>query len=467
MSNTTPASERRPVRIWANALIACFTAQQTSPPVNSRAAGLTFEAVYNTWACLQDSATARLSIDLPGLQELKDQQNPATRSAEAQLAAISYAAYTVVSNLYAAQTAILANAIQLSAEGLVELSANPVLTLRAQNLGNAVARIILDHRINDGSNQLGNYADTTGFVASNVFDLVNDANNIAVHEAADNSGNLWLPLTQNSVTQVALTPHWGQVRPLVMGYGAAQRANLRVQPSVAEVTEILGYSANLTDRRKAIAEYFARGAGTESPPGQWLGIARDISQTDGLQTDAEVKLFWGIGAALMDAGIAAWDTKYNLLSPRPITYIRNNYRGQTIDAWAGPGLAGNSSILGNTWISYGAATNNDQSPPFPELVSGHSTFGAASMGFLAAFRKSDAVSLSLTVTANSIAHDPGFPQSNVVLNYANLTALVADAGLSRLYKGIHFAQANEAGQVLGRSIGIRVFDRLHVLVSVK
>jgi hypothetical protein len=164
----------------------------------------------------------------------------------------------------------------------------------------------------------------------------------------------------------------------------------------------------------------------------------------------------------MDAGIAAWDTKYHYQSIRNIAQIRNQYRGVNIDAWAGPGVAGNANILGNTWISYGPMT--DQSPPFPELVSGHSTFGAAAMGVVAALRGSDQFTYNVVFEANTIAHDPGFPQANVNLNYANLTYLVRDAGLSRLYKGIHFAQGNDQGQELGRTIAIRVYDHVRALV---
>ena len=463
-TNTTPAADRRPARVWANALIDIFTAVGSSPPVNSRAAGITYEAVYNAWACLQPPEEARVSLDLPALQAIQDGQSPATRTTEAQVAAMSWAAYTVVSNLFASQTTIISNAIYDSANNLPALSGLPSITIRAQDLGNTIGRIILDYRINDGSNQLGNYADTTGFVASNVFDLVNDANNIAIFAAADGSGAKWLPLKQSATTQTPLVPHWGRVRPMVMGHGTIHRANLRLAPSQAEVNEVLGYSANLTDRRKAISEYFARGAGTESPPGQWLGVSRDVSVVDNNSIDQDAKMFYAVGAALMDAGIAAWDTKYHYQSVRPITHIRNTYRGVAIDAWAGAGVAGNANILGNVWLSYGGSTPNGQSPPFPELVSGHSTFGAAAMTAVAALRGSDVYAHNVVFVANTIAHDPGFPVANVNLNYANLTALVQDAGLSRLYKGIHFAQADNEGRNLGRTIGIRVYDHVRALV---
>jgi hypothetical protein len=464
-TNTTPAADRRPARVWANALIDIFTAVGSSPPVNSRAAGITFEAVYNAWACLQPPEEARVSLDLPALQAIQDGQSPATRTTEAQVAAMSWAAYTVVSNLFASQTTIISNAIYDSANNLPALSGLPSITIRAQDLGNTIGRIILDYRINDGSNQLGNYADTTGFAASNVFDLVNDNYNIANYDGNDPLTTLkWLPLRQNAITQTALTPHWGRVRPMVMGHGSIHRANLSISLSENDYLEILGYSANLTDERKAISEHFARGSGTESPPGQWLGVTRNVSVIDNNSIDQDVKMFYAVGAALMDAGIAAWDTKYHYQSPRPITAIRNVFRTVGVNGWAGPGVAGSNTYPGETWISYGENTPNGQSPPFPEIVSGHSTFGAAAMGVVAALRGSDQYNYNVTFQANSIPHDPGFPVANVNLNYANLTALVQAAGLSRLYKGIHFGPGDREGRSLGRTIAIRVYDHVRALV---
>lgn len=455
MSNTTPASSRRPVRVWANALIDVFTATRLPPPVNTRGSGITFEAVYNAWACLQDPEDARVSLDIPELRDWQQRQNDSTRTIECQIAAVSEAAFTVMSNLFSSQTAIIAQALYDSGNGLPALSTNPSLVIRAANLGSRIANIILDYHYNDGANQIGNYADTTGYVASNVFNLDDDSVNQAVWDAADSSGKKWLPLRVNGVTQTPFVPHWGRVRPMVMGHGTIHRANLYYFPTQAEIDEVLGYSANLTDERKAIAEYFARGPGTESPPGQWLGIARDVSTVDNNSLDQDVKLFYGVGAAMMDAGIAAWDIKYHYQSIRNITLIRNQYRGQYINAWSA-GTGGNANILGNTWVSFGPIT--DQSPPFPELVSGHSTFGAAAMGVVASLRGSDIFTHNVVFAANSITFDPGYPASNVNLNYANLTYLVRDAGLSRLYKGIHFAQGNDQGQELGKTIAIRVYD---------
>lgn len=462
MPNTTPAASRKPLHVWANALIDIYISTGLPPPVNTRGSGLTFEAMYNAWAAFEEPHNARMSLELPALQALQDAQSSATDSPEARVAAVSYAAFTVLSNVFSSQTSIIAQALYDSANNLPELSSQPSLVLRAQDLGNSIGRIIIDHHYNDGANQIGNYADTTGFVASNVFNLDDDSVNQVVWDAADGSGKKWLPLRVNGVTQTAFVPHWGRVRPMVMGHGTIHRANLRLAPTQAEVDEVLSYSANLTDERKAIAEYFARGPGTESPPGQWLGVARDISQVDNNSLARDIKLFYAVGAAMMDAGIATWDTKYHYQSIRNIAQIRNQYRGTYIDAWAGPGVAGNANILGNTWISYGPMT--DQSPPFPELVSGHSTFGAAAMGVVAALRGSDQFTYNVVFEANTIAHDPGFPSANVNLNYANLTYLVRDAGLSRLYKGIHFAQGNDQGQELGHTIAIRVYDHVRALV---
>ena len=203
MPNTTPAAQRKPVQVWANALITAFTATGLAPPVNTRCSGITFEAVYNAWAAFEDPADAKMSLDIPELREIQKRQSVNITSLEDRVAAISYAAFTAMSNLFPAESANIAQALDDSGGNLPNLVSNPVFVFRAQDLGSRIANIIIDYRYNDGSNQIGNYADTTGFSASNVFSLDDDSVNQAVWDAADGSGKKWLPLRVNSVTQTA------------------------------------------------------------------------------------------------------------------------------------------------------------------------------------------------------------------------------------------------------------------------
>ena len=114
--------------------------------------------------------------------------------------------------------------------------------------------------------------------------------------------------------------------------------------------------------------------------------------------------------ALLDAGIACWDAKRTYDSVRPVTAIHFLFAGREVLAWAGPGL-GTRRIRGEEWQPYLAT------PPFPEYVSGHSTFSAAAATVLARFTGSDRFGANATIPAGSSGVEPGAtPAADVVLD---------------------------------------------------
>ena len=138
-------------------------------------------------------------------------------------------------------------------------------------------------------------------------------------------------------------------------------------------------SAALTDEHKVIVEYWMDGPRSETPPGHWNLFAQGVSRRDGHDLDRDVAMFFLLNNALMDAGIAAWDCKRHFDSVRPITALRQTYGGQRVRAWGGPGQGTRRSTARN-WLPYQRA--NFITPPFPEYVSGHSTFSAAAAEIL-------------------------------------------------------------------------------------
>jgi hypothetical protein len=102
-------------------------------------------------------------------------------------------------------------------------------------------------------------------------------------------------------------------------------------------------------------------------------------------------------------------------------------------------------------------------PPFPEHVSGHSTFSAAAAEVLRQFTGSDAFGARFTVAAHSMKIEAGMPSSDVALSWATFDVAAEQAGLSRIYGGIHFDKANAAGQALGRKVGASAFARAQQL----
>jgi membrane-associated phospholipid phosphatase len=167
----------------------------------------------------------------------------------------------------------------------------------------------------------------------------------------------------------------------------------------AEIREVYDVSRSLTDEQKRIADLWADGAGTVTPPGHWSRIALDLIRARGLSSRSAARVLAVLNTAQADAFIACWDAKFAYWSERPLTAIRRE--------------------LDPTWAPYIAT------PPFPSYVSGHSTTSGAASEVLAAY----------------------FPPAAT-----QLRAWALEAAVSRLYGGIHFRSDNEAGLALGKRI---------------
>lgn len=461
MPNNTPAADRRPVTIWANAVKQCIINTGGAPTVNARSIAMMYEAIYNAWVIFQNPNVVRPSINSKTLYDLQKNQIESLSSLECQIKAISYAAYRVLIALYPTQSSVLTTALDESAGNLENLTSKGNFVLRAQRDGLDIGLIVYNYYLNDGSNQANGYADTTGYTPVAVFDTIVDTNNVSVW--ADTAKRYkWMPLkyvTQvgGIATQTAVTPHWGLVKTNAIPYGSYFRTNVRIQPTQEEIDEVIQATANLTEAQKVQAELFAKGPGTESPPGMWLDIANQISVAEQNNLAKDVKLFFGLSQALHDSGIAAWDIKYAYNTIRPLTLIRNVYRGQSINGWGGPGTSGSTSMLGQEWKPY--QPSHFMTPPFPEVVSGHSTFSSSAATVIAALRRSDSATISLTSQAGSISYDPTLPSQNTTLSYTTLSSCASAAGYSRILGGIHFAQGNELGLSLGKNVGLKVYDK--------
>jgi hypothetical protein len=81
-------------------------------------------------------------------------------------------------------------------------------------------------------------------------------------------------------------------------------------------------------------------------------------------------------------------------------------------------------------------------PPFPDYTSGHSTFSRAAATVLASFFGTDEV--AFTTTSDGL---PG-----VVRSYPGFSAAADEAGISRIFGGIHFPSANLHAQGCGYQI---------------
>jgi PAP2 superfamily len=215
----------------------------------------------------------------------------------------------------------------------------------------------------------------------------------------------------------------------------------------------------LGDREKVMASYWADGPRTETPPGHWCLLAQFVSRRDAHSLEQDVKLFFALANGLLDSSIAVWDAKRHYDSIRPISAIRFLFAGQPVRAWAGP-FQGTRLIPGNEWQSYIGT------PPFPEYVSGHSTFSAASAEILKSFTGADDFGAQVTIPQGSSAIEPGLvPRGDVTLSWRTFSEAADEAGLSRRYGGIHFEAGDLEGRVMGRRVGALVWLRARAYVE--
>jgi hypothetical protein len=429
---------------WNRAALEAIRRTRMGPPIAARALHVLHACMYDAWAAHDEAAFgSRLGDRL--------RRPPADRTGAARREAASFAAHRALVDLFPSEAASFA--------GLMgELGYDPEAVGPEGSpgaVGVLAARAVLAFRHGDGANQLGDlgrgpgqlaepYADWTGYRP------VNDLMRLV-------DPNRWQPLpTPDGAGQRFLVPHWGLVAPFALEGGWELRPRgPRRHPGpgfLAQAVELLADSAGLTDERKAIAEYWADGPNTETPPGHWCLLAQEVSARDGHGLDEDVRLFFALTGALLDAGIACWDAKRAYDSVRPVTAIRFLFAGQEVLAWGGPGQ-GTRRIRGEAWQPYIAT------PPFPEHPSGHSTFSAAAAAVLARFTGSDRFGASVTIPAGSSRVEPGTtPAADVVLSWPTFTDAADQAGRSRRYGGIHFRTGDLVGRALGAMVGTRAWQ---------
>ena len=196
----------------------------------------------------------------------------------------------------------------------------------------------------------------------------------------------------NYARQNPLTPQWGKVTPFALGPPSQYQLtgppkNANGSYSTVDIQKLIDFAANLDDTKKSKAEYWADGPASVFPPGHDFIFAQALSRKRGHSLDTDVKLFFMLGNAMMDASIASWYQKYKYDYVRPITAIRYHpsFKNKMVNSWLGPNK-GFGMVEGSKWMPYQAL--HVVTPPFPEYVSGHSTFSGAGAYILATFSSS-------------------------------------------------------------------------------
>jgi hypothetical protein len=488
------------------------------PTVASRAYAMVHTAIYDAWASYDDVAV-RVSFDLEGDNDGLFALAVATEANKAK--AMSYAAYTVLSNLLPGHEALLETVMQdrlgyeLTDDGSVEAA-----------IGIDAAEDILGLRINDGANQSGGYAGS--FTPTNPGpDQINDITAWTPESVPIDPEGV-LPL------QSFLTPQWEDVEGFALLEDAAGDTDFSAtlppppkdfftdafagsqldfgaqtitlsaalsldgtdymagdvipvskdligtvinQGFIDQAMQVVDISAALTDEQKIIAEFWEDAGQTAFPPGTFMTFAQFVSARDGHTLDEDAAMFLAMGNAVFDAGIATWHAKVEYDYARPVRAIRDlgelgligewgtdevtGEDGYVIEAWGGLDETGagrgTRTILAENFVTF-QRPNGDASPPFSEYTSGHSGFSAAGAEVLLRFTGSDDFGGFVTFAPDSIQFEPGVPFAETTLSWDTFSDAADEAGLSRLYGGIHFNDGDMNGRALGRQVGADAYD---------
>ena len=432
---------------WNETALQAIRAVQPDMPVAARALAVVHTAMFDAWAAYDATALGtRLGSGL------RRPSNEWTQENKQQ--AISYAAYIALLDLFPDQRASFQKALRAFGYDPQQRSKD---MSKPAGVGNLAAQAVLDFRHNDGSNQLGNltfgaYGDYTGYQPVNTLTTVKDPNR-------------WQPLRIDNPrvgleNQRFKCAQWGNVTPFALTSAAqfVPRTGPARYPAslyTTQAQQIIQYSANLTDEQKVIAEYWGNGPKQEEPAGQWSLFAQYLSQRDNHTLDQNVKLFFALGNAMLDASIACWATKRAYDSETPVDAIRYLYKGKQIRAWAGAGKEV-QFMNAQYWLPYLPLS---LSAPGPEYCSEQSAFGAAAAAVLRNFTGSDRLETSYTWRAGTSKIEASAPATAITLSWATFTDAANQAGMAGRYGGIHFTQSDLAGRTLGKQVGEQVWRK--------
>lgn len=235
----------------------------------------------------------------------------------------------------------------------------------------------------------------------------------------------------------ATEPHWNKISPLLMdsaahcAIGSPHTYNIqKSSPFFKEVLEVFEISKNITPNMDTIARYWddnpfvsehkghlTYATKKTTPVGHWIGITKILCQQEKADKLKTAKAYALTASAIFDGFIACWDEKFKQRTVRPITVIRETLESE----W--------NSLL--------------QTPPFPEYPSGHSVISAAA-----------ATVLTELFGENTPFHDTTeLKYLGLERRFTSIRQAADEAGISRLYGGIHFKTGIEHGKKQGDKVG--------------
>jgi hypothetical protein len=530
-------------RLWDELALAAVRRDLPQPTVHARNLFHLSAAMFDAWAAYDGSARG----------VFLDEKHAAADVEGARAEAVSVAAHQVLRGRYRG-SAGGAEAVACLDDALARQGLVVARDAEAHALGARVAAAVLAAGAGDGSNEGGGYADPTGFVSPNP-PLVVDAPGTSMVEP-----DHWQPLqlgqafTQNGIPQAPVQPyvgaHWGLVRPFALAEGPvdagpppsladpgmrawvrevlARQAALEVTLATLDISPgALGanrlgsndgaghplnpatgqpYPAQVVpvgDFGRVLAEFWADGPRSETPPGHWNVLANGVADAPNFQRrwrgqgpelpalEWDVKVYLALNGALHDAAIAAWGVKRATTTARPISLARWFAGGPgagdgglplepgllevVSEASAAPGQRHDGLPVGTlavrawrgeaagggvgwrplaTWVPY--QRSSFVTPAFPGFISGHSTFSRAAAEVLAGVTGSAFFPGGLGTFAAPAGRFLTFergPSVTVQLQWATYFDAADQAGQSRLWGGIHLEPDDLQGRRVGAAVG--------------
>ena len=272
----------------------------------------------------------------------------------------------------------------------------------------------------------------------------------------------------------------------------------------------------LGDYARVLAEFWADGPDSETPPGHWFVIANQVNDSAQLSKKFEgkgaelsnlewdVKMYFALGATMHDAAIAAWGIKGYYDYIRPISAIRGmdelylsdpaafplragfieeidgsdpvELRGSgehdgkiKLYAWKGPDyiadpstdVAGVGWIRAEEWWPYQRPSFVTQ--PFAGYVSGHSTYSRAAAELMTLFTGSEYFPGGMgefPITKNEFLVFEEGPSQDMTLQWASYRDASDQCSLSRIWGGIHPPADDIPGRLIGEKIGKQSFEKV-------
>ena len=395
---------------WNNVLLDTIRATGGPPCPISRTQALVHAAIY-------DAVNSIARRHEPYLDFVSA---PVGASADAAAAA---AAHRVLTALFPARAALYDAALTASLAAVPD-GANETAGV---TLGRAVADALLNERADDGTQ-----TDPPYVIGTNPGD--------------------WRPTFPDN-TSPPFSPGWGNSMPWTLFIGDQFRPagplgirkmstllSSRGYADQVNEVKVIGSRASTvrTAEQTRIAFFWANDVnGTYKPPGHLNAITQVVSRDRGLSMIENARLFALINLAMGDAGVVAWDAKYDTSIDlwRPISAIR------LADTDGNPRTSADPN-----WEPL-----NSFSPPFPAYISGHATFSAAHAAVMAGYFGTDNVKFTITSEDPFYADLGGGPRT-----YKKFSDAAWENALSRLYLGVHYrfdaTDGNRAGTDVGKYV---------------